>query len=271
MTLIDALAPDTLRDLQGQDAAWIIEPLSPLSGGRTNHVWRVGNRVLKRTRPDAATPLFPNDPAAEAQALRLFAPEGLAPELRAISGEWLLIAHLPGAIWGQCPNQDPAPVARALGRLHRLAVTKGFRPLPNGTAALRQDALRVAAGLALPPLPEVPDLPPVGPCPVHADAVPGNIICAPKGVMLIDWQCPGLGDPAEDLATFLSPAMQWLYTGRSLTPDQRARFLHAYPDRPTVARVRALEPLYAWRMIAHCSYRAAQGDADYAQALQQMA
>lgn len=271
MTLIDALAPDTLRDLQGQDAAWIIEPLSPLSGGRTNHVWRVGNRVLKRTRPDAATPLFPNDPAAEAQALRLFAPEGLAPELRAISGEWLLIDHLPGAIWGQSPNQDPAPVARALGRLHRLAVSKGFRALPNGTAALRQDALRVAAGLALPPLPDVADLPAVRPCPVHADAVPGNIICAPKGVLLIDWQCPGLGDPAEDLATFLSPAMQWLYTGRSLTPDQRARFLHAYPDRVTVARFRVLEPLYAWRMTAHCSYRAEKGDADYAQALQQMA
>ncbi|MEI6801465.1 MAG: phosphotransferase, partial [Pseudomonadota bacterium] len=86
----------------------------------------------------------------------------------------------------------------------------------------------------------------------------------------IDWQCPGLGDPAEDLATFLSPAMQWLYTGRTLGPDQRSRFLHAYPDQATVARFQALEPLFTWRIAAHCRYRAAKGDADYAQALQQM-
>ena len=28
---------------------------------------------------------------------------------------------------------------------------------------------------------------------------------------LIDWQCPALGDPAEDIACFLSPAMQVIY------------------------------------------------------------
>ncbi len=268
MTLTDVLPPHILHDLQGQDAAWTDGPLTPLSGGRTNHVWHVGNCVLKRYRPDAATPLFPNDPGAEAQALRLFAPEGLAPVLRATSGDWLLIDHIPGGTWGQ--DHDPAAVAQALGRLHQLTATTGFRPLPNGTAALRQDALRVAANLPMPPLPDVPDLPPVHPCPIHADAVPGNIIVAPQGPVLIDWQCPGLGDPAEDLATFLSPAMQWLYTGRILTPDQRARFLNAYPDRAAVNRFLMLEPLFAWRIAAHCTYRAALGDADYAQALQKM-
>lgn len=268
MTLTDTLPADTRRDLQAQDAAWALGPLTTLAGGRTNHVWRVGNRVLKRYRPAAATPLFPNDPSAEALALRLFAPEGLAPAVRAISGAWLLIDHIPGGTW--CHDHDPASVAQALGRLHRLPVTTGFRPLPNGTAALRQDALRVAGTLPMPPLPDVPDLPPVRPCPVHADAVPGNIILSPQGPRFIDWQCPGLGDPAEDLATFLSPLMQWLYAGRSLSLDQRRRFLDAYPDRATVTRAQALEPLYAWRLTAHCRYRAAQGDADYALALQQM-
>lgn len=268
MTLTDFLPPETLHLLRQQDSGWTEGPPSPLTGGRTNHVWRVGNRVLKRYRPEAATPLFPNDPGAEVRALRLFAPEGLAPVLRATSGEWLLIDHLPGGTWGQ--DHDPAPVARALGRLHRIAVSDGFRPLPNGTAALRQDAVRVAGGQPMPPLPDVPDLPAVRPCAVHADAVPGNLIVAPQGVVLIDWQCPGLGDPAEDLAAFLSPAMQWLYTGRTLGPDQRRRFLNAYPDQATVARFRVLEPLYAWRIAAHCRYRAAQGDPDYAEALQKM-
>lgn len=267
-TLTDLLPPDTLRDLCGQDAGWTFGPVTPLSGGRTNHVWHVGNRVVKQYRPNAATPLFPNDPGAEVRALRLFAPEGLAPALRAVSGDWLVIDNISGRTWGQ--GNDPAPVAQALGRLHRLPVSKGFRPLPNGTAALRLDARRVAANLPMPPLPDVPDLPSVPPCPVHADAVPGNIIVSPQGLVLIDWQCPGLGDPAEDVATFLSPAMQWLYTGCVLTVDHRARFLNAYPDRTTVGRFLALEPLYTWRIAAHCTYRAAQGDSDYAQALQQM-
>lgn len=267
-SLSHLLPATTLHDLRAQDTAWTPGPLTPLAGGRTNHVWQVGNRVVKHYRPDAATPLFPNDLGAEAQALRLFAPKGLAPALRATSGDWLLIDHTPGGTWGH--SHDPAPVARALGRLHRLTATTGFRPLPNGTMALRQDALRVAAGLPMPPLPTVPDLPPAPLCPVHADAVPGNIILAARGPILIDWQCPGLGDPAEDLATFLSPAMQWLYTGQSLSPDQRTRFLNGYPDRAAVDRLLALEPLFAWRIAAHCAYRAAQGDADYAQALQHL-
>ncbi|OYU19850.1 MAG: aminoglycoside phosphotransferase [Rhodobacteraceae bacterium PARR1] len=269
--LTPSVPPDILHDLRRQDAGWAEAGAALLSGGRTNHVWRVGNRVLKHYRPHAATPLFPNDPGAEVRALRLFAPEGLAPELRAVSGEWLLIDHIPGAVWGHSADEDPAPVAQALGRLHRQRADEGFRALPNGTAALRADALRVAGTLPMPPLPDVPDMPPLPPCPVHADAVPGNIIAAPQGPVLIDWQCPGLGDPAEDLATFLSPAMQWLYTGRTLSPDQRERFLSAYPGHAAVDRLQALEPLYAWRIAAHCRHRAAKGDTDYAQALQQMA
>ncbi len=271
MTLTALLPPETLRDLRAQDSGWTAGPQVALSGGRTNHVWRFGNRVVKHYRPESATPLFPNDPAAEVRALRRFAPEGLAPAVRAVSGDWLVIDHIPGAVWGQTADQDPAPVAHVLGRLHRLGISDGFRALPNGTAALRADALRVAAALPLPPLPDVPDVPPTAPCPVHADAVPGNILLSPEGPVLIDWQCPGTGDPAEDLATFLSPAMQWLYTGRVLTAYQRARFLNAYPDGRTVARFTALEPLYDWRIAAHCAWRAAKGDADYAKALQEMA
>lgn len=239
-------------------------PWRPLAGGRSNRLWRVGGYVVKLHDAGAVSPLFPNDAGAEARALSLFAPMGLSPELADAGADWVIYAHVDGKVW----SGDPAPVALLLHRLHHATVPQGsFRALPNGSAALLDQARRMATDLDLPPPPADPDLPPVEPRPVHADAVAGNVILGPSGARLIDWQCPGLGDPAEDLATFLSPAMQWLYTGRTLTDAQREAFLLAYPDRETVARFLALEPLFRWRMAAHCAWKARRGDADYARAL----
>lgn len=47
--------------------------------------------------------------------------------------------------------------------------------------------------------------------PIHGDPVPENVLVAPGGVLLIDWDHAGMGDPAWDLAYFaleagLSPA-----------------------------------------------------------------
>lgn len=236
---------------------------TPLLGGRTNLVWRAGDLVVKQYDPTAASLLFPNDPRAEATALRALAPHGLAPELRAAGLGWLIYRHIPGSLW----QGNPAPVARMMHRLHRTAPHPDFRILPNGSTALLAQATTIAQGLALPPPPPDPGLPPVPPCIVHGDAVAGNILHGPMGPILIDWQCPGLGDPCDDLAAYLSPAMQWLYTGQPLAPGDRDAFLAAYPDAATVARYRALAPLLHWRIAAHCAYRAARGDADYAAAL----
>lgn len=232
-------------------------------GGRSNAVWRVGRFVVKRHRPDAASPLFPNDPLAEARALTLLAPLGLAPRLRASGADWIIYDHAAGDIW----QGDPAPVARMLHRLHNAALPPGvFRPLPNGSAAVLAHAASFAPP-GLPPPPPDPGLPPVAPRPVHADAVAGNILATPSGPLLIDWQCPGMGDPAEDLATLTSPAMMWLYTGRIAAPAWADALVAAYPCAETVARTRALCPLYHWRIAAHCAWKAARGDADYARAL----
>jgi hypothetical protein len=239
-------------------------PWQPLSGGRSNWLWRVGDLVVKCYDQTAASPLFPNDALAEARALAAFAPLGLAPALVGAGADWVIYRHLQGAMWAG----DPAPVAGLLHRLHGADVPPAlFRPLPNGSAALLAQARAMADGLDLPPPPADPQIAPVTPRPVHADAVAGNVIISPDGARLIDWQCPGMGDPAEDLAAFLSPAMQWLYTGRTLTPAQRAAFLRAYPDRMTVDRFLALEALFRWRMAAHCAWKAKRGDPDYAAAL----
>ncbi len=87
-----------------------------------------------------------------------------------------------------------------------------------------------------------------------------------NGLCLIDWQCPALGDPAEDLAQFLSPGMQGLYGNQPLTATARGNFLAAYPNQDVVMRFRRLEPWFRWRNTAYFAWRVAQGDADYARA-----
>lgn len=232
-----------------------------LAGGRTNRLWRVGSFSVKLFDSAASSPLFPNDAKAEAKALDLFGPLGFAPRLRAAGADWLIYDHIDGAVWAG----DPAPVARVLHRLHGTQIPKGsFRNAANGSAAVLADAGQIypmSGG------PVDPALGPVPAVPIHADAVSGNVLQSASGPVLIDWQCPAMGDPVEDLCTFISPAMSWLYCGTPCSADRAEAFLAAYPDAAVVARARVMLPVYRWRIAAHCAWKAARGDADYAQAL----
>lgn len=258
----DAAEPDTaLRAAVRASLPEIGRDWQPLQGGRSNRVWRIGDLVVKHYRPETATPLFPNDPATEAAALRQFGPD-LAPEYRASGAGWLAYGFLPGPCWAS----GPADVARLLFRVHRATPPAGLRRLPMGAAAIAADAAGFA-GPGLPPCPQVPPVDLPAPVPVHGDPVPGNIVVTARGLRLIDWQCPGLGDPVDDLALFLSPAMQWLYRGAPLAEAEVAAFLAAYPDAATVRRYLVLRPVLHWRIAAHCAFRAARGDAAYADAL----
>ncbi len=96
----------------------------------------------------------------------------------------------------------------------------------------------------------------------------GNILVAGKSLTLIDWQCPAIGDPCEDIALFLSPAMQHLYRGSPLSPGEEVEFLGAYAQPATVSRYQALRPWYGWRMAAYCLWRVENGSTDYEEALQ---
>lgn len=241
--------------------------VAPMAGGRTNRLFRAGDLVVKLYVPGAESPLFPNDAGAEAGALSLLAPLGLAPVMLARGAGWLVYRHLPGAAWAQ----GPAGPALALGRLHGMALAvPGFRAAPSGSAALLAQARAIAGGDPgpLPPAPEDPGLAPLArPVLIHGDAVSGNMIDQAGRVMLIDWQCPALGEPAEDLAAFLSPAMQYLYRGRPLSAAERTAFLAACPDRAIRERYLALAPVLHWRLAAHCLWRLRRGDADYGPAL----
>lgn len=247
----DALVADVwlqCPDLRGQH--W-----SALRGGRSNHLWRVGDVVVKYFVPTAVSVLFPNDSLAEASALQAFAETGFAPELVAQGHSWVAYRYLDGETW----HQDVQPVAHLLGRLHMMPAIHFFRESPDVAAQTRQILAQCQANLVLP---DVPDLPKLRQN-LHGDVVPGNIVCTATGAYLIDWQCPAIGDPIEDIAIFLSPAMQSLYRGNPLTSFEKRDFLAAYPNRETVVRYHKFAPLLHTRIAAHCLWKAERGNADY--------
>ncbi len=90
---------------------------------------------------------------------------------------------------------------------------------------------------------------------VHTDAGPGNLIEGPEGLRLIDWQCPGMGDPVEDLFSFLAPCFQILFQHAPLTAEERGDFLAAYGDAEVAARLEVMTQFYAYRMLAYCCLR----------------
>jgi len=242
-----------------------------LGGGRSNALWRIEGTgaaplVCKLFRPEGQTPLFGNDPAAEAAALTALAGTGLAPALVAMgetpAGPSVIYRHVAGQPWRS--GDDPAPVARALRRLHGRPLPAGLADAPMGAAALIAQTRRILAEIGADlPLPEPVDLAPGVPVFLHGDATAGNALVTPSGVVFIDWQCPARGDATEDLATFLSPAMQILSGNSPLSPAAEAAFLTAYEAPEVVSRYRDLAPAYHARMAAYCLWRAARGEDAY--------
>lgn len=245
----------------------------PLQGGRTNALWVVPGEncalVVKRYALDAATPLFPNEPSAEAQVLNALSASGLVPQIlyqgMSQAGPVLVYSHQDGAPW----RADPAEAARPLKTLHNLAVPhelQGLRHAPDGAKALKDqtlamlDQIPAQAGAVLRGLEPELNIPPNGESRLlHGDPVPDNIVCPGCGrggnAVLIDWQCPALGDPVLDLALFLSPAMQIITRGAPLSDRERQQFFTAYDDKAAVARLLALQPVFHWRMAAYCLWK----------------
>ena len=256
------------------------QPWQALRGGRTNRSWRFGPDtaplVCKLFDPEAATPLFPNDLAAEETALRHLRGTGLAPDLVDVldtpGGGCLIYRHVPG----RTGNGHAADMAALLHRLHQVAPPAGLRTGARSARDILAAGDRMAADLDGPARdmlaarrPAATADIPFGPAVfLHGDLVPANVIAAPTGLCLIDWQCPCIGDATEDIATYLSPAMQQIYAGAPLPQAAVAAFLRACPDPDAARRYRQLADVYHWRMAAHCLWKARGGDADYAHAAQ---
>ncbi len=246
----------------------------PLAGGRTNKLWRFQSDgkdyVCKLYDKDAATPLFPNDPKAEALALTSLLGTDLAPTLR-FGLTW---SRREAIVYEYVHGDDlcaPEDVAAILVKLHDQKAPQGLRSLNDGPLTLLEQGAAMLNMVNDPRRTLLQDirpsrvvLPAADTVFLHGDPVPANVIAARTGPCLIDWQCPAIGDPSEDLAIFLSPAMQTLYGGAPLDETQIAGFLAAYGHPDRTARYLLLARAYHWRMAAYCLWKAALGNADYA-------
>ena len=239
---------------------WSMSVPVALTGGRSNYVWRSGDRVVKLYREGCQNPLFANEWGRERSVLLALNGTGMAPRYLAHGTwqgrAWLIYRHVAGSRW----HEDAGHVARLLGILHDQTALPDLPAGRNGSRALTEQTREILAqcstdaGLvSMAPRGVVPPTSQV--CLIHGDPVPGNLVAHDGTLTLIDWQCPQLGDPAEDLAMFLSPAMQHLYRGRVLSSEEEAQFGLAYPDRRVVARYYALKPWFHWRMAAYCAWR----------------
>ena len=269
--------PDGL--LRRLSAAMPLSPAAiwlPMAGGRTNRVWRLqdpeaesGPWIVKLYTADAATPLFRNDPQAELAILHNASCRGLTPvpvmSGQTADGDFLVYRHVEGEPW-----QDGAEcVARTLRALHAMDDPPVMPLAPDGSAALVAQTLGMLATIKDPRGDDLRALQPGRPVPpsglrrlLHGDPVPGNLICPAgagrQGPVLIDWQCPVLGDPVLDLAMFLSPAMQQIARGKPLSMAETQRFLTVYDDPDTVDRLHRLQAFLHWRMAAYCLWKITQ-------------
>lgn len=178
---------------------------------------------------------------AEAQAWRLglgAEPMGFDEAAGVAASRWIEDA---APLTAGLLRDDPALLARVAGllrRLHRSGAT--FRNIFDGRAVVASYRARLAADeLAARWTPATGravdaalDAMTGAPAPCHGDATPANILLAPGGLRLIDWEYAAMADPAWDLG--------YLACEASLGDDDVARLVAGYADASmTQARIRA--------------------------------
>lgn len=248
-----------------------------LTGGYHNDVYLVGGRrgplVVKHFVAGSTNPLFPQLPNDEYRALRHLAGRAIAPDpvgfIADVSGRAVLIyRYVDGEMW----TTGVGEVGRLLRRVHDVPLPDGLRSLPSSSMSVMQQARSIAESIGHPWVTSTSDWGRLcgelamaglssaepGPTLVHTDCGPGNIVVADDGLRLIDWQCPGVGDPVEDLAAFASPAIQLLYRCRPLDTGSVSELLEGYGDSSAVERFPVARRAFHIRFAAYCAYRIAE-------------
>lgn len=264
----------TSRGLIEAQARW-----TPLAGGRTNYLWRVDQDhapcfVVKLYPYNRQTPLFRNDGVAEAAVLTRLSGHGLSADLHLSTvsdqGPCVIYHYVDGVPWAG----RPSAVSRLLSRLHGLQIDISLPFAPTGSDELRAQTGEILSACdrnsaeklsRYMPQTDVPAS--AQRCLLHGDVVANNILQTGKDTRLIDWQCPMLGEPAADIAIFLSPAMQSLYGGRAPTALFIKHFFEIYGSDEVERRYCDLAPWYHWRMAAYCLWKSERGAHDYRDAM----
>ena len=273
----EPLAAAEILALVGRDPN---EPvvITRLTGGYRNLIQRVEGDgfdwIVKQYAPADDNPLFPLLFDDEWRSSVHFEDAGIAPRLVATDrGRRVLVyGFVPGTVW----DGDLLGMGALLSRVGKVAPVEWLRKLPSSVDELRAHTSDILNAISDPPslvldLFDVDDEP-IQPRLVHTDCGPGNVIGASGHYALIDWQCPGQGDPVEDLAAFTSPGVQILYGRAPLEKADVDELLAAYGDARAAERYRWKARLYSARFAAYCAWRIERlaGDPDasrYRQAL----
>jgi thiamine kinase-like enzyme len=206
-----------------------------LAGGITNRNYRVsfaGRDCVVRL-PGKDTSLLGISRRAEWEANERAAALGLAPEVIAVEDDCLVTAYVTAVpSEPEALRAAPEAVARTLRKFHdsRLEL-----PVPFWVPDLLDDYAGVvrARGGALPPqyasaqaltrrIAEA--VPLTEPVPCHNDLLPGNVLQASDGVLLVDWEYTGMGHRMFDLGN--------LAVNCQFDRGSETRLLTAYFDRP---------------------------------------
>ena len=246
--------------------------LTPLTGGFWNDVYRLRgngrNWVIKHFRAANSDSLYPILPQTEALALRTLRGLDIAPEPVAFLADVPLLVYefFEGDVWWE----DVAAVGRLLRRLHDVSVLpdSGFRYLPVEPEAIMQQGDRFLAQAEQGDLvrqlelvrPSATPRPPLARLSlVHTDTWVGNFVQNGRSLRLIDWQCPGLGDPAEDVWTFLYSGYEMLLGWPRFEAQVAVDFWRGYGRETAVSQhLPYLAPYYTYRLAAHCCLRQQQ-------------
>jgi len=244
------------------------------TGGQTNKVWRLlgeNDLICKLYLETKANPLFNNIPEAEHRCLLWLEGSNIAPKpykyLKTPFGEVLMYNYIKGNTWSH--NVDT--VSELLTRIRKHKYPEGLRILPNLPFDIKQSGLQIINKLnsfhknmliKICPDVSISDIEPVL---LHTDVVPGNLILGEKGLRLIDWQCPAIGDPIVDIMMFLSPGMHKIYgPGKLSMKDYQTFLMNLTPKLRS--RYNIIGPLYHWRLAAYCFWKAEQGLIEYEKA-----
>ena len=244
------------------------------TGGRTNKVWRlVGEQdlICKLYLDTQTNPLFNNTPKAEYECLLLLNGSDIAPKpfeyLKTPFGEVLLYDYIKGETW----TRDVDIVSELLTRIRKHKYPKRLRILSNLPSDIKQTGLEIINKLnsyhqnkLIRICPDI-SISNIEPVLLHTDVVPGNLILGDKGLRLIDWQCPAIGDPIVDIVMFLSPGMHKIYGSGKLSMKDHEAFLMNLTSKLR-SRYNILGPLYHWRLAAYCFWKAEKGFVEYEKA-----
>ena len=250
------------KNIIGESEVW-----EPLSGGRSNKIWRIGNKVCKLYDQNRSSELFPNDPVNEQNILNALKGTSLAPELIYFNkfeiGPVLVYKFVDGPVF----KKPTKKIAQSLSKLHSISSENIILKTRNSSSKnLLQQCKKLLIGYGSDEL-NLPNDPNINDSEVksiiHGDPVSGNIINSGNHAVLIDWQCCAIGDPSEDIACALSPAMHHLYGEGTLDLSTRRNFIKFYGNKEIVQRYHLLGHLYHARIAAYCLWRVRHGDQDY--------